>query len=447
MLRWTAFFALVFATGCTSQLTVLTEEINYIQTSDFTKSSSEELSETQEDSEEGSKSAALEVETLLMEDLIAEAEEAEKAEIYESMIPDSVGVALTVEALVGQINGRPVYVNTVLDPIADELSAASSHLTRPEFSASIRKALYFETEQMGVVIREGRVYDLVMHDLLLSEALSGMTEQQSYGLISFIGQMRSDLASSQGGSQSQLRQDLSTKMGVSVDEFLEFQRGKFLIDALYRQKIMPKVNVSWRDIQREFEQVSLGDFVLNEDEDVERIQAIVADLRADPPKSLGDIESARGTVTIGRILLSQDDPRIEEVTAAFAEGKTFLEVAEFVGEANVRIDSYIMGPRGFQDTSMLSVMKPHLEGASEGDILPPFPIGSRTVWLAVLDVVQPISLYNRRVQIAVQSALKQVQFRREGDRYVETLWGEGSLKKVKSMADSIANIAIQRFQR
>ncbi|MDP7008898.1 MAG: hypothetical protein QGI78_04930 [Phycisphaerales bacterium] len=445
MLRWTAFFALGIVTGCTSQLTVITEEIEYIQTSDFTKSPTEVLSETLDTSEEISEIIALEVEEVLIEDLVAEALEAEKAELYEAMVPDSVGVALTVEALVGQINGRPIYANTVLDPIADELAAASEQLSRPEFSASIREALYSETEQMGVVLREGRVYDLVMNDLLLSEALSGMTTQQSYGLISIIGQMRSDLASAQGGSQSQLREDLSTKMGVSVDEFLEFQREKILIDALYRQKIMPKVNVTWRDIQREFGHVVFDDEVVIEP-DESRTAAVLMALRTG--KSLRDIEAARGTVTLGRIRLPLDDPRIEEVKIAFEDGFTFEEVSQITGTPNGGVwEMFEMGEGGISDIQAGPVLQERLVGLSEGDILEPITFATSINWFAVLDVQQPISLYNRQIQIAVQSALQEVQFRREGDRYVESLWGEGSLKKVKSMADSIANIAIQRFQR
>ncbi|MBC8309188.1 MAG: hypothetical protein H8E83_01585 [Planctomycetes bacterium] len=445
MLRWTAFFALAIVTGCTSQLTVITEEIEYVQTSDFTKSPAEALSVTQDISEVTSEIAALDVEPILIEDVVAEALEAEKAELYEAMVPDSVGVALTVEALVGQINGRPIYANNVLDPIADELAAASEQMERPEFSASIRAALYSETEQMGVVLREGRVYDIVMYDLLLSEALSGMTIQQSYGLISIIGQMRSHLASAQGGSQSQLRENLSTKMGVSVDEFLEFQREKILIDDLRRQKIKPKVNVTWRDIQREFGHVVFEEEVLI-DPDQSRTDAVVMALRSG--HSLREIDEARGTVTLGRIMLPLDDPRIEEVQIAFENGLTFEEVAQIAGTPNGGVwNMYEMGEGGISDIKAGSVLQERLVGLSEGDVLEPITFPTKINWFAVLDIQQPISLYNRQVQIAVQSALEEVQFRREGDRYVESLWGEGSLKKVKSMADSIANIAIQRFQR
>jgi len=438
MMRWTAILFLFITVGCSSQLTVITEETEYIQMSDFSQNAPESENVTAQTLEEETEKLA--IETVQIEEIVAEMEEE-----YDEMMPDSVGVALTVEKLVGQINGRPVYANTILNPIADELAAAAKTMSRSEFSTTIRESLYSETEQMGIILRRGSVYNLVKDDLLLSESLSGMSKQQSYGLISIIGQMRSGLASAQGGSHTQLRQDLSTQMGVSVDEFLEFQRDSILRDELYRQKIMPKVNVSWRDIQREFEEVSFDEEVLYEEDDT-RTAVIVQELRTGG-KSLREIEAARGYVTLGRINLSNDDPRIDEVNVAISEGASFATIAELVEVQDGGVwNTYKMGQGGIADIKAGALIRGFLVGATEGDIIGPLELSSGVNWFAVLEVQEPISLYNRQVQMAVQASLKELQFRREVDRYVESLWGEGSLEKVKSMADSIATIAVQRFR-
>ncbi len=437
-MRWTAILFLFITVGCSSQLTVITEETEYIQMSDFSQNAPESENVTAQTLEEETEKLA--IETVQIEEIVAEMEEE-----YDEMMPDSVGVALTVEKLVGQINGRPVYANTILNPIADELAAAAKTMSRSEFSTTIRESLYSETEQMGIILRRGSVYNLVKDDLLLSESLSGMSKQQSYGLISIIGQMRSGLASAQGGSHTQLRQDLSTQMGVSVDEFLEFQRDSILRDELYRQKIMPKVNVSWRDIQREFEEVSFDEEVLYEEDDT-RTAVIVQELRTGG-KSLREIEAARGYVTLGRINLSNDDPRIDEVNVAISEGASFATIAELVEVQDGGVwNTYKMGQGGIADIKAGALIRGFLVGATEGDIIGPLELSSGVNWFAVLEVQEPISLYNRQVQMAVQASLKELQFRREVDRYVESLWGEGSLEKVKSMADSIATIAVQRFR-
>lgn len=444
MTRWTLFLFLFLATGCSSQLTVLTEEINYITPLDF---SNEEViipSETDvplaaiEDEVE-----TVETETVLIEDALAEIEEFD-----DTLMPKYVGIPLTIEALVGQVNGRPVYANTVLGPVADQLSAAAKKLSRTEFADEIRRSLYSEQEQMGTIIRGGRMYELVKNDLLLSEAESGMSEQESFGLLAVVGQLREDLASSQGGSQTQLRQAIEQQVGVSVDEFLDFQRDQILTEALYRQKAWPKVNVTWRDIQREFEQISLGDPVLDEAEDVERTNAVIAGLRERPPIPLGRIEEARGTVTLGMIRFQRDDPLVEKTQRGFDEGLSFQEVATSVGIPNGGVwDTFRMGVGGIEDIEVGPAIKRSLWGVTEGEYVDPIEMGTSIIWIAVLEIQMPISLYNRRVQIALYSVLRNIQYKREENRYAESLWGDGTLDEVKAMAERVTNIAVQRYQQ
>ncbi len=444
MTRWPVFLLLFLATGCSTQLTVLTEEINYITPLDF---SNEEIiipSKTDvplvaiEHEVETN-----ETETVLIEDALAEIEEFDNA-----LIPKYVGIPLTVEALVGQVNGRPVYANTVLGPVADQISAAAKRMSRTDFADEIRLALYSEQEQMGTIIRSGRIYELVTDDLLLSEAESEMSEQESYGVLAVVGQLREDLASSQGGSQTQLRQSIEQQAGVSVDEFLDFQRDQILTEALYRQKAWSKVNVTWRDIQREFEQISLGDPVLYEVEDVERTNAVITALRMDPPIPLGRIEEARGTVTLGMIRFKKDDPLVEKTQRGFDEGLSFQEVATSVGVANGGVwDTFRMGLGGIEDIEVGPAIKRSLWGVTEGEYVGPIEMGTRINWFAVLEIQMPISLYNRRVQIALYSVLREIQYQREENRYAESLWGEGTLDEVKAMAERVTNIAVQRYQQ
>ena len=443
LMRWTVCLLLLFGAGCAHQLSVFTENAEYVSPVDFSHSIIEEpLDEVEESLSTVPQQGAIEEgETILIEEVLAEFEEQDSA-----FTPELVGIPLTVEALVGQVNGRPVYANTVLDPVADQIEAASKKMSRTEFADEIRKALYSEQEHMGTTILGGRMYELVITDLLLSEAMSGMSKEQSYGLVAIVGQMRDDLASSQGGSQAQLRETIEEQAGLTVDKFLELQRDQILIDALYRQKIWPKVNVTWRDIQREFEQVSLGEQSVVTSDDEERINQILLGLQQGIP--LGSIEAARGVVTLGMIRLSTEDPQIVDVHNAFAEGLSFQEIANRFGIKDDGVwETFQMGLGGIEDIEVGEVIKKHLVGVSEGDYVEPFELGSSTVWIAVLDVQQPVSLYNRQVQIAMQNALRFIQFNREKDRYVESLWGEGSLEEVKSMADRVTNIAVRRYQQ
>jgi len=442
MMRGLAIIGLFFTPGCATELSVMTEQTRYITPTDF---ATEEIDPPLEvDIPVGAIEEEIEVvesETLLIEEALAEMEEFD-----ESLIPDLVGIPLTIEALVGQVNGRPIYANKVLDPVADQIEAASKKMSRTEFADNIRSALYAEQERMGTTIRGGRMYELVITDLLLSEAVSGMSKEQSYGLLAIVGQMRSDLTSSQGGSETRMRDIIEQQSGITVDKFLELQRDQILIDALYRQKIWPKVNITWRDIQREFEQVTLGDELLFEGDDEERTQSVLRELKQGV--TLGNIEAARGTVTLGIIRLKQDDAVVKEIRNAFADGLSFTEVATQFGIAEGgKWETFQMGLGGIEDIEVGPAIKSRLAGIGVNDYVAPFELGSSIVWISVLEVKQPISLYNRRIQIALQNALRWVQFNREKDRYVESLWGEGSLDEVKSMADRVTNIAVRRYQQ
>jgi hypothetical protein len=295
------------------------------------------------------------------------------------------------------------------------------------------------------------MYDLVKNDLLLSEARSGMTREQEYGLFAVIGQMRSDLASAQGGSQTKMRQDIEQHSGVSVERFLEFQRDLILIEALDRQEIWPKVNVTWRDIQREFEQISFGEFIPAGEPDEARTDAVLLGLQKGIP--LGGIEAAQGSVTIEKIQLSLDDPRVEEVKQGFASGLAFSDVVELVQISTVERGNgywrktFKMGMGGVADIDVADMIKSKLVGAAVGDVLPPTQLRTTMLWVSIAQKQKPISLYNRRIQIALRNALRWVQFNREKNRFVQSLWGEGSIHEVKAMAERVASIAVRRHHR
>lgn len=377
--------------------------------------------------------------------------------------PTRIGIPITVEALVGQVNGRPVYANAVLEPLSDQLDANAKRMSRSAFYDSLvphtstplnnitSLALYFEVENMGTSLVGGRMYDLVKNDLLLSEARSGMTREQEYGLFAVIGQMRSDLASAQGGSETKMRQDIEQHSGVSVERFLEFQRDLILIEALDRQEIWPKVNVTWRDIQREFEQVSLGEFIPAGKPDDARTDAVLLGLQKGI--LLSSIEAAKGSVTIEKIQLSLDDPVVEEVKQGFASGLAFADVVELMQIPTVERGNgywrktFEMGMGGVADIDVADMIKSKLVGAKVGDVLPPTQLRTTMLWVSIAQKQKPISLYNRRIQIALRNALRWIQFNREKNRFVQSLWGDGSIHEVKAMAERVANIAVRRHHR
>ena len=106
-----------------------------------------------------------------------------------------------------------------------------------------------------------------------------------------------------------------------------------------------------------------------------------------------------------------------------------------------------MGMGGLEDIDVADMIKSKLVGAKVGDVLPPTQLRTTMLWVSIAQKQKPISLYNRRIQIALRNALRWVQFNREKNRFVQSLWGDGSIHEVKAMAERVANIAVRRHHR
>ncbi|MGY8754035.1 MAG: hypothetical protein ACKVIO_09080, partial [Phycisphaerales bacterium] len=154
MVRWTAIIVFAFVTGCTTQLQVLTEQTNIIQVSDFSTEKVDEYALVDEQLGTEEIDARVEVAVVAVE------EEVFVSDTNLAIMPETVGVPVTIEALVGQVNGRPVYANAVLAPISDQLQADAKKMSRSKFSEATRRLLYYEAEGMGTTIRGGRMYEL-----------------------------------------------------------------------------------------------------------------------------------------------------------------------------------------------------------------------------------------------------------------------------------------------
>ena len=432
MVRWFAIIGLLTATGCTSQLGVLVENTNYVQLHDFTG--------------ESAANATSELTGELTDELTDQLTEpvvfVEEIEVVESVLDERevlqalgpvVGVPITVEALIGKVNGRPIFANAVLEPVEDRIRAQlrREELTQTEFADYLLVELGYE------------VSELVKRDLLLTEANSGISPELAYGLFAVIGQMRKDLASTQGGSHAQMRLLTQEQDGESVDSFLESNREQILIEKLYREKIWPNVTVTWRDIQRVFEKIHIEEFDSIIQVEDARVQLIREGLMKLP---LEAIPAARGLIILGRIRLETDDPKIETVIEMFAEGTPFLEVAAAVDAKDGGIWSkHDLKVGGIEALGLSDIIINGLLNSEKENKLFTHKTSKSQLWIAILELKEPISVYNRDIQIAVRNQLQNEQFYLELNRFLQTIWGEHGMFEVNKMAARVAKIALQRY--
>ncbi len=194
--------------------------------------------------------------------------------------------AFTINAMIGQINGKPLYASTVLAPLEGQLRAWSSTLSPRDFRMAT-------TRLVG-----NRLYQIVFDTLFLGEAQRQLTEQERFGLKINLRMNRQELVRRYGaGSEPLADEEMRKKTGKGLEETLDGIRQAILIRKYQNDVIMPKITVSRRDVERYY----------NEPANYEKYN----------PKPGRKI----------RIIRVGTNAQASDVERQLAEGKAFAEVA------------------------------------------------------------------------------------------------------------------------
>lgn len=318
------------------------------------------------------------------------------------------GEEVIVDSLIGQVNGRPIFADEFFEPIEAQLQAASQRMNTQEFA------------QQAVQIVSTRLLEVVQNELVLAEAEAGLTQEERKGIFAFMRYLQEDVIAKEGsGTRGETERRLREEEGVSLEEYLELEKNKALISKLIFEKIRPRVIVSWRDIEREYER--------RKDE-------------YQPP----------ALVTLSRIRLDtrEQTRQIEQVRERLEAGEDFAAVAESLGFENggewMKVE---MGPGGVEDMQLNPEIISNLEDVDIGHTSNSFPVGSSTWWLHVANVEQPPqrSIYDPQVQRELTRYLYNVRFREQHDRYIQSLLDRGIFDELDEMRSRLVTIAMVRY--
>ncbi len=145
----------------------------------------------------------------------------------------------TVNAMIGQINGRPIYASTVLEPLEGQLRAWGSTLSARDFRMATTKLI------------GDRLYQIVFDQLFLGEAERHLTEQERFGLKVNLRMNREELVRRWGaGSAPQADEEMRKKTGKGMEDTLNTIKQTILIRKYQDDVIMPRITVSRRDVER-----------------------------------------------------------------------------------------------------------------------------------------------------------------------------------------------------
>ena len=106
-----------------------------------------------------------------------------------------------------------------------------------------------------------------------------------------------------------------------------------------------------------------------------------------------------------------------------------------------------MGPGGTSDIEIADFYKEHLDGLGPGETSKAFTQGPRTIWVSVIDIIQPKkrTLFEPAIQ---QSLYKDIYSRRiaeaQGD-FIDGILRNGIYDDIRMMEEKIVSIALMRF--
>lgn len=324
--------------------------------------------------------------------------------------PMSPGDEAVVESVIGQVSGRPIFVDAFLEPIADQLRQEGLRLSQNDFIKSAQ------------AIINKRLSEVVLNELVLAEAEASLSQEEQMGLLAFLRDMKEKTIAKAGGTLFGAEQKVNQEQEMTLSEYEEAQKNATLIQKLLYDRIEPRVIVSWRDVQREYE-LRKSEF--------------------NPP----------ATVTLLRLQLSDTEQAalIEQAKTMLGDGVAFkdmvrlLSLDEFVsplGGGAMRI-----GPGGLSDVEVNEAFKPALSKlkGQQGEVTEFIARQGRTVWLYVEKIEQPPghSLYDVQEQLIAE--LRARRTAEERDKYVRSLFQKGIFDELETMSRRVLMVAILRY--
>ena len=318
-----------------------------------------------------------------------------------------VGQPVVVDSLIGQVNGRPIYADEVLTPIMDRLSA--TYRDQPYST--------FQRQLTGLVIEQLRA--VIINELIVAESRAGMSSEQQGGLLAFMNQVREEAVRKRGGVEREAERRLIEEEGKTIDEYLEDEQEKMLIQEVLKNKVAPQTVVSWRDIERSY-------------------RARKTEFQ---PAS---------TVTLGRIRLSTagNEEQVSLLQAEIEAGEPFMVVARQAGMSNDGVwQTFKLPDGGLGELPLASFYTPHIKDLKPGEVSKPFERGVWTIWVSVIDIEKPLqrSLDDSDVQRMLQQQISMARAQEAEGRFIGEVLQRGIFDDIKLMGERAVAIAFSRF--
>jgi len=315
------------------------------------------------------------------------------------------GETYTVDAMVGHINGKPVYASRIFREVGEQtLETLGRSKPVREFRADL-------AELFGAKLGE-----MVSTSLVLAEAESQLSERERQGLQAMLAKHREDLISRHGGALALAEEYLQRERGLTLDEAVEQHRQRILISRYMQSKLMPRVHVGRREVERYYQ---------------EHHQEF------NPPEKL----------TL-RMIRVEDEATADEVDAALEAGEPFAEVARRY--STYRPDNGGMLPqftcnRPEFDELAWPALNRRVRLLEEGLHTPRTAIDGGWAWVYLEDVERKPGQPLREVFLEIEEQLRRQEFVRLERRYMSEMRQRGNFTPLDQMLAALIEVAVNRY--
>ena len=324
--------------------------------------------------------------------------------------PDGKERIYMVDAMVGQVSGRPVYASQVFDAIGEEqLSRLGETLSRPEFRAQSNRLINSHLRQV------------VSDALILAEAERTLTENEQRRLQAMLKiELERILAKWGGGSRAQAESRLMAEKGVTVQDEIESRRQKFLVDKYLKDQLWPKVHVSREEVERYYE---------THPEEYNPAPAVVI-----------------------QVIIVADTATADKVDAGLASGKSFADVAKEFSKVRAEQggelpEMQLDGPLSSFKALRWTELNEQIQKMKQGEQSPRTAIGSNFGWVRVKKLQQAEGKPLKDVFLDIEKALRIRRFNALSRKYLDELLSKGSYTPTREMGASLLEVAMSRYAK
>lgn len=316
------------------------------------------------------------------------------------------GVKWTIESLIGQINGRPVYAGKFMTSIEDRILRIVAENPSGNAQRLIEKLI------------QDRFQQYINNELIISEAEGMLSPEMQAGIFAWIQSLQEQTVAGNGGNRTSASQSIEDQFGMNMEQYLKEKRDEALASDLLRRRVEPRTIVSWRDVERQYSMLE-------------------KEFNPEP------------RITIGRIRLQVSDQlEIKNVQERFKRGETFAQVATALNVPDGgKWQQYPLPKNGLAGLELADDIKKILLAVENGHVTEELRKGSTATWYCVTNVQQQAtrSIFESALQRSIRRGLKEQRGAYERNRYLASLRDRWVTNDIDQMTKRLIVIAWERY--